>query len=83
MLMRFQKKNLIDENSDTGDSDDHNYDSIRLMESKNPFIRFSIYVKLKKMISSFKGQNLNYFDKNLMRGIYLAKIKDFEEDYID
>ena len=80
MLMRFQKKNLIDGGDSTIDSDDNDMNTLKLMESKNPFVRFNIYVKLKKLISSYQGKKLSEMDKNLIKGIYKAKLKDFDED---
>lgn len=53
------------------------------MENKNPLIRLSIYGKIKRMISSFKGQTLTNTEKNLLRGIYRRKLKDFKEDYLE
>lgn len=34
-------------------------------------------------MTSFTGQKLTQIEKNLIRGIYLTKIKDFEEDYLE
>lgn len=50
------------------------------MENKNPMIRLMMYGKLKKMMMSFKGQKIKPIDKNMMRGLFLRKIKDYAED---
>jgi len=53
------------------------------MENQNPMIRLMIYGKIKRMMTKYEGQRLKTQDKNLMRGIFKKKIKDFDEDYRD
>ena len=53
------------------------------MESKNPVVRLAGYGKLKKMMNTFKHHKLTLTEKNLLRGIFLRKIKDFKEAYKD
>lgn len=53
------------------------------MDSKNPFIRLMIYGKLKKLITSFTGSKVKIVDKKLVEGVFVRKIKDFDEDFID
>ena len=43
-------------------------------------LRLIIYGKLKKMMMSFANEKLQRIDRNLIRGIYMRKIKDFKED---
>jgi hypothetical protein len=50
------------------------------MENKNPMIKLIVYGKLKKMMTSYVDTKLHSIDRNLIRGIYLRKIKDFKED---
>ena len=50
------------------------------MEKKNPMLRLIVYGKLKQMMMSYEGQKLRTIDKNLLRGLYVRKIKDFKED---
>jgi hypothetical protein len=50
------------------------------METKNPIVRFVIYGKLKRMMTSYLGEKMRTVDKNLMRGIFLRKINDFDEE---
>ena len=52
-------------------------DTLHLMEHKNPFIRLEIFGRLKKMMSTYEGQKLKPIERNLMRGIFLRKLKDF------
>jgi hypothetical protein len=55
MLLRFQRKHLVETSTSSQDSDPPcKYDTIRLMHSKNPLIRLSIFGRLKKMIMTYK-----------------------------
>ncbi|CDW84258.1 UNKNOWN [Stylonychia lemnae] len=80
MIMRFQRKNLVETQSSSSDSDDNKNDTLKQMENQNPMVRLMVYGKLKKMMMSYANQKLHTIDRNLIRGIYLRKIKDFKED---
>jgi hypothetical protein len=58
IVLKFQRQNLIETSSSSSDSDDNNYDSLRLMENPNPLIRLVVFGKLKKMIRGFTGTTL-------------------------
>ena len=47
------------------------------MESRKPLIKLMIFARLKKMMNAFEGTKLKTLDRNLMRGIYRRKNKDF------
>ncbi|CDW79542.1 UNKNOWN [Stylonychia lemnae] len=84
MILKFQRKNLIETSSSSEDSDNNkNYYTSKLMESKNPMIRLVIFGKLKKMVQSYKNQKLKELDKRLLRGLFIRKLKDFDEDLQD
>lgn len=51
------------------------------MENKNPMIKLIIYGKVKRMMMSYLKDKVKSVDKNLLRGVFLRKIKDFDEDY--
>lgn len=53
------------------------------MESKNPMVRLTVYGKVKRMMNEFQNAKLTDTDRNLMRGIFVRKLKDFQEDYRD
>ncbi|CDW76970.1 UNKNOWN [Stylonychia lemnae] len=80
MLLRFQRQSLIETSSESSNSDDNHLDPLRLMESQNPLVRLVTFGKLKKMMSSLKNQKLKPIEKNLMRGVFKRKLKDYEED---
>lgn len=79
MLLRFQRQNLIETSTSSSDSDHNNYDALSLMESENPLVKLIILAKLKKMMVAFEGTKLKTIDRNLLRGIFMRKNKDFQE----
>lgn len=82
MILKFQRKNLLETSSSSCDSDNNNkFDSIKLMESKNPMIRLVIFGKLKRMINSYRKNDLEIIDRRLLRGLFIRNLKDFDEDY--
>ena len=81
LLLKFQRANLIETSSTSSDSDDNKFDELKLMESKNPMIRLTIFGRIKKMITSYRNTKLRTFDRRLLRGLYLRNLKDFDEEY--
>ena len=79
LILRFQRQNLVETTSSSSDSDDNNYDPVRLMENKNPMVRLITYGKVKKMMLQFKNAKIDPLEKNMMRGMFLRKLKDFAE----
>jgi hypothetical protein len=55
MILRFQRQNLVETSSSSSDSDDNNYDPVRLMENNNPMVRLITYGKVKKMMMQFQN----------------------------
>ncbi|CDW87303.1 UNKNOWN [Stylonychia lemnae] len=80
MLLRFQRQSLIETSSDSSDSDDNHLDPLRLIESPNPIIRLVTLGKLKRMMKSLRGKKIQKIERNLLRGVFQRKIKDYEED---
>lgn len=80
MVLRFQRQNLVETSSSSSDSDDNNYDPVRLMENRNPMVRLITYGKVKKMMTQFQsGGNIDHLERNMMRGMFRRKLKDFAE----
>lgn len=79
MLLRFQRQNLVETSSSSSDSDDNLYDPQRLMENKNPMVRLITFGKLKKMMKQFEGKDIDHLEKNMMRGMFRRKLKDFAD----
>ena len=79
MILRFQRQNLVETSSSSSDSDDNNYDPVRLMENHNPFVRLITYGKVKKMMMQFQNKHIDPLEGNIMRGMFRRKLKDFAE----
>ena len=80
LVLRFQRQNLIETSSSSSDSDNNNFDTVRLMENENPLIRLVMFGKLKKMMLGFTGKKVEPLERNMMRGLFIRKLKDFAED---
>ena len=74
--------NLVETSSASSDSDDNKLEELKLMQNSNPLVKLVMYGKIKKMILQFKDQNLTSLERNMMRGLFLRKLKDFQEDTI-
>ena len=79
MILRFQRRNLVETSSSSSDSDNNLYDPVRLMENKNPLVRLITYGKVKKMMKEFSGKKIDNMERNIMRGMFRRKLKDFAE----
>ena len=73
---------MIESSSSSGDSDSHNlFDQMNMMESKNPMVRLVVFSKMKKVIGTFKDQKLNDTDRRALRGLFIKRLKDFDEQH--
>lgn len=52
---------------------------MRLMENNNPLVRLVAFGRVKKMMKQFEGNKIDYLEKNMMRGMFKRKLKDFGE----
>lgn len=72
--------NLIETSSSSSDSDDNEFDAVRLMENPNPMVKMVMYGKLKKMMRGFLGRKIKPLERNMMRGMFIRRMKDFNEE---
>jgi hypothetical protein len=79
MILRFQRQNLVETSSSSSDSDNNAFDPVRLMENENPLVRLVTYGKVKKMMRDFVGRDIDNLERNMMRGMFRRKLKDFAE----
>ena len=80
LLLKFQRKNMIETSSESEDSDDQTrLNMIKLMDNKNPLIRLSVFGRMKRMLNTYKKQKLDITDRRLVRGLYMRNLKDFDE----
>ncbi|TNV83870.1 hypothetical protein FGO68_gene6300 [Halteria grandinella] len=84
MLMRFQRKHLVETSSESNDSDSMpQFNTVKLMDSRNPLIRLSIFGRLKRMMANYRGNQLEVFDRRILRGLYQRRLRDYDEELID
>ena len=83
MILRFQRYNLVETSSSSSDSDDNAYEPVRLMENKNPLVRLTAYGKVKKIMKQFEDHKIDNVERNIMRGMFRRKLKDFAEQQLD
>ena len=51
MLLKFQRKNVIETTSSSSDPDHYTYDTVRLLDSKNQLIKLKQAIKIKRAIN--------------------------------
>lgn len=78
--MKFQRSNLVETSSSSSDSDDIMFDDLKLMENNDPWVKLSTYGKMKKKMSKLEGKHITELERNLFRGLFIRKLKDFAED---
>ncbi len=50
MLLKFQRRNLIELISSSSDSDHHSYDTLKLLNEKNNFLKLGQIVKINNIL---------------------------------
>ena len=71
MLLKFQRKHLIETSSSSEDSDNQAMlNNIRLLDHPNPFIKLGAISRMKKLLDTYKAESLENTDKRLIRGLY-------------
>jgi hypothetical protein len=53
---------------------------VKMMDNKNPLIRLSVFGRIKRMLNTYKKEDMDIIDKRLVRGLYLRNLKDFDEN---
>jgi hypothetical protein len=82
ILLRFQRKYLVETSSSSEESDyEAKNDTVRLMDSSNPLIRLATFSKLKKVVTSYKDDELDTTDRRILRGLFRKNLKDFDEKH--
>ena len=70
---------MVETTSSSSDSDENLYEPMRLMENKNPLVKLVAYGKIKRMMKEFQGRDIDPLERNMMRGMFRRKLKDFGE----
>jgi len=79
MILRFQRQNLVETSSSSTDSDYNQYDPLMMMEHKNPMVKLITYGRLKKMMKQFEEKPIDNLERNMIRGMFKRRLKDFAE----
>jgi hypothetical protein len=61
---------MIELASSSSDSDNYTYDTVKLMNSENNFVKLGQIVKINKILKQFKDKKLDNTDKNLIKGLF-------------
>ncbi len=69
-LLKLQRKKMIELASSSSDSDNYTYDTVKLFNSDNNFVKLGQIVKINKILKQFKGKKLDNADINLIKGIF-------------
>ncbi len=80
LLLKFQKKNVLDSETDSSsDSDNEDIDPIKMLHHKNQKIGKLFSEKLKDTLESYEAKNLKDIDKKLLRGLNEKQHFDHDE----
>jgi hypothetical protein len=72
---------MIELVSSSSDSDNYTYDTVKLMNSDNNFVKLGQIVKINKILHQFKDKQLDNTDKNLIKGLFKRRPqKPYVED---
>lgn len=64
---------MIELTSSSSDSDDHRYDTVKLLNSKKDLVKLSQILKINRILKQFKNKRLDTHDRNLIMGIFMRK----------
>ena len=79
LILRFQRQHLIETTSSSSDSDEEIYEPMRLMQHKDPLVKLVAFGKVKRMMKEFNGHEIDNLERNMMRGMFKRRLKDFSE----
>lgn len=72
MLLKFQRKNLIETEPSSSDSDNQQNDSIKTLNSKHGLVQLRTLIKINRILKFFYlFKPLADVDRNLLKGIFM------------
>ncbi|TNV83661.1 hypothetical protein FGO68_gene8648 [Halteria grandinella] len=83
LLLKFQRKNVIETTSSSSDSDHQNYDTVKLLNSKKGLIKLQQIVKINKMLEQYQNKELRPVERNLFKGIFRRRPSKFVSEEIE
>ena len=74
MLLKFQRKHLIESDPSSSDSDNHKDDTIKLLNSDLGLLRLQTVIKINRILKFFYlDKPLESVDRNLLSGIFVRR----------
>ncbi|TNV84426.1 hypothetical protein FGO68_gene15845 [Halteria grandinella] len=70
LLLKFQRKHVIEVTSSSSDSDQYDYDPVKLLKSKNGLLKVRQIAKMSKILEGNEEDNMTKVDKNLVKGLF-------------
>ena len=82
MLLKFSRTNLVESETSSSDSDENKNDLMKNIENKNDLVKLATVGRIKKNLEYFRENKMDENDRNLLKGIFLRKPKDFMEEVL-
>ena len=79
-LLKFSRRNLLESNSSSSDSDHHKYDVMKLLDSSNKLIKLSVMAKVKRHLKHYEDHHPDNSERDLLQSIFLRRPKDYIDD---
>ncbi len=74
MLLKFQRKHLVESDPSSSDSDNHKDDTIKLLNSDLGLLRLQTVIKINRILKFFYlDKPLESVDRNLLSGIFVRR----------
>ncbi|TNV74197.1 hypothetical protein FGO68_gene741 [Halteria grandinella] len=70
LLLKFQRKNVIEATSSSSNSDQYDYDPMKLLKSKHNLLKLRQIAKISKILDNGKDQKMDKIDKSLIKGLF-------------
>lgn len=65
-LLKFSRRNLLESNSSSSDSDHHKYDIMKLLDSSNNLIKLSAMAKVKRNLKHYANHKPDENERDLL-----------------
>jgi hypothetical protein len=70
LLLRFQRKHVIELTSSSSDSDHYDYDPLKMLQSHHGLLKLRQISKMSNVFDQSKEDKLEKVDKNVLKGLY-------------
>jgi hypothetical protein len=73
MLLRFQRKAVIETDTSSADTDGAEWDPVKRLDSANPFTKLRQAHKVKRFINHLRSQTLEAGQRHALKGIFVKR----------